>query len=110
VLRRCAQIHETGIGNTKLKDEPDTQQWLSGPFFKAVRKVSPQEFERAKSVDDHVAITESALDNQEIAIAFAPRQAWPKMFQFLPGARHTDRRLVVGSLPFGTGWGIGRRS
>lgn len=24
----------------------------------------------------------------------------------LPGARHIDRRLVVGSLLFGTGWGI----
>ena len=78
-----AVAHASLAAYLKFKDEPDMQQWLSGPFFKAVCKVSPKEFERAKSVDDHVVITESALDDREIAIAFAPRQAWPKMFRFL---------------------------
>ena len=37
----------------------------------------------AKQVADHVVLTESALDNQEVAIVFKPRQEWPKMFKFL---------------------------
>ncbi len=56
---------------------------LSGPFYKAVCKVNPKEFENAKLIEDHVIITESSLNNQEIAIAFKPREEWPKMFKFL---------------------------
>lgn len=58
-------------------------QWLSGPFYKAVCKVSAKEFENAKKVQDHVILTESALGGQEVAIAFCPRNEWPKMFKFL---------------------------
>lgn len=78
-----AIAHASLAAYLRFKDEPDMQQWLSGPFFKAVCKVSPQEFERARLVEGHVVITESALGNQEVAIAFAPRQEWPKMFRFL---------------------------
>jgi hypothetical protein len=78
-----AVAHASLAAYLKFKDEPHVQQWLSGPFFKVVCKVNQQEFERAKSVEDHVVITESALGNQEVAIAFAPRQEWPKMFRFL---------------------------
>jgi hypothetical protein len=31
-----------------------------------------------------IVVTESALDNQEIAIVFCPRYEWPKMFKFFP--------------------------
>ena len=31
-----------------------------------------------------VIVTESGLDNQEIAIIFCPRPEWPKMFKFFP--------------------------
>jgi len=78
-----AVAHASLAAYLKFKDKPDVQQWVSGPFFKAVCKVSQQEFERAKSVDGHVVITESALGNQEVAIAFSPREEWPKMFRFL---------------------------
>ncbi|MBB3283240.1 peptidyl-tRNA hydrolase [Mitsuaria sp. BK037] len=79
-----AVAHASLAAYLKFRDEPDMQQWLSGPFFKAVCKVSPEEFERARLVEGHVVITESALGNQEVAIAFAPRQEWPKMFRFMP--------------------------
>ena len=45
-------------------------------------KVNDEEFERAKAFEDHVVITESALAGQEVAIAFKPREDWPKAFQF----------------------------
>ncbi|MCE3607637.1 hypothetical protein LXA47_29120 [Massilia sp. P8910] len=34
-------------------------------------------------MEDHVVLTESALDNREVAIVFRAREEWPKMFKFL---------------------------
>lgn len=67
----------------KFQDAPETAEWLSGPFFKVVCNVNGKEFENAKNVPDHVVITESALDDREVALAFRPREEWPKMFRFL---------------------------
>ena len=66
----------------KFKDTPEIDQWLSGPFYKPNCRVNDSEFETAKSFEDNVVITESALDGQEIAIAFKPREEWPKPFHF----------------------------
>jgi hypothetical protein len=65
----------------RFKDTPEMAHWLAGPFFKAVCKVSALEFANAKAVPDHVVLTESALDGQEVAIAFRPRPDWPGMFR-----------------------------
>jgi peptidyl-tRNA hydrolase len=78
-----AVAHASLAGYLKFRDEPEVAQWLSGPFFKAVCKVNAREFENAKQVPDHVVLTESALGNQEVAIAFKPREEWPTMFKFL---------------------------
>ena len=67
----------------KFREAPEVAAWLAGPFYKAVCRVSDAEFERAKAVEDHVVLTESALEGQEVAIAFRPREAWPTMFKFL---------------------------
>lgn len=66
----------------KFREAPEVAEWLAGPFYKAICKVSDAEFERAKEVADHVVLTESALDGQEVAIAFKPRAEWPKAFRF----------------------------
>ncbi len=78
-----AAAHASLAGYLKFRDTPEVEEWLSGPFFKAVCKVTATEFEKAKQVPDHVVLTESALDGREVAIAFKPRQEWPKMFSFL---------------------------
>lgn len=78
-----AVAHASLAGYLKFQDEPETQQWLSGPFFKAVCKANAKEFENAKQVADHVVLTESALENREVAIVFKPQHEWPKMFKFL---------------------------
>lgn len=78
-----AVAHASLAGYLKFRDTPEVAEWLSGPFFKAVCKVNSKEFETAKAVPDHVVLTESALNNQEVAIVFKPRQEWPKMFKFL---------------------------
>ena len=66
----------------KFKDAPEVATWLSGPFYKVVCKVSDEEFEKARGVEDHVILTESAMSGQEVAIAFKPREEWPKPFKF----------------------------
>ena len=77
-----AAAHASLAAYLKFRDAEEVQQWLAGPFCKAVCKVSAEEFEKAKAVPDHVVITESALDGEEVAIAFRPREDWPKSFKF----------------------------
>jgi hypothetical protein len=77
-----AAAHASLATYLRFKDDEAVQRWLAGPFFKAVCKVSDAEFERAKEVPDHVALTESALGGQEVALGFKPRDEWPKAFQF----------------------------
>jgi peptidyl-tRNA hydrolase len=78
-----AVAHASLAGYLKYQDTPEVKEWLSGPFFKAVCKVNAKEFENAKEVPDHVVLTESALENREVAIVLKPRNEWPKMFKFL---------------------------
>jgi peptidyl-tRNA hydrolase len=77
-----AAAHASLAAYLKFRDTPEVAEWLSGPFFKAVCKVSAEEFESARAVPDHVVLTESALGGREVAIAFRPRSEWPKMFRF----------------------------
>jgi peptidyl-tRNA hydrolase len=81
-LAMVAAAHASLACYLKFKDAPEVVEWLEGPFFKAVCKVNAREFENAKAVEDHVVLTESALDGREVAIAFKPRSEWPKMFRF----------------------------
>jgi hypothetical protein len=78
-----AVAHASLAGYLKFQGTPEVEQWLFGPFFKAVCKVHAEEFEHAKEVPDHVVLTESALDLLEVAIVFKPREEWPRMFRFL---------------------------
>lgn len=79
-----AVAHASLAGYLKFKDSPEVDRWLNpGPFYKVVCKASAKEFEQAKLVEDHVVLTESALGGREVAIAFKPREEWPKMFRFL---------------------------
>jgi hypothetical protein len=66
----------------KFRDAPEVVAWLSGPFYKVVCRVTDAEFEAAKAFEDNVVLTESALDGAELAIAFCPREEWPKAFKF----------------------------
>jgi len=74
--------HASLAAYLKYQETPEVKEWLSGPFYKTVCKVSDGEFEKAKQFEDHVVLTESALDDREVAIAFKPREEWPKAFRF----------------------------
>ncbi len=66
----------------EFKDTPEVAAWLAGPFRKVICRVSDEGFERAKEHPDHVVLTESALQGQEVAIAFRPREEWATPFRF----------------------------
>ncbi len=77
-----ASAHAALAAYLKFAETQEVIQWLSGSFKKVICKVSEDEFDRAKQHGDYVVITESALDGQEVAIAFCPRDEWPKSFNF----------------------------
>lgn len=77
-----AAAHASLAAYLKFRDSPEVMEWLAGPFYKAVCRVTDDEFARAKETPDHVVLTESALENQEVAIAFRPRAEYPKAFRF----------------------------
>lgn len=93
-----AVAHASLAGYLKFRDTPEVSEWLSGPFFKAVCKVNAKEFENAKTVPDHVVLTESALSDQEVAIVFKPRHEWPRMFRFLRLYRSLPEESATGTL------------
>lgn len=77
-----AAAHASLATYLKFKEDADMQTWVSGTFYKVVCKVNDKEFQKAKTFEDHVVLTESALDHNEVAIAFKPRAAWPKPFSY----------------------------
>jgi hypothetical protein len=77
-----AAAHASLACYLRFRDAPEVAEWLAGPFYKAVCRVTDEEFERAKETADHVVLTESALGGQEVAIAFKPRAEYPKAFRF----------------------------
>jgi hypothetical protein len=77
-----AAAHASLAAYLKFQDTPEVKEWLAGPFAKAVCKVTDEQFEQAKACPDHVVLTESALGGAEVALAFRPRDDWPKVFRF----------------------------
>lgn len=68
----------------KYRSAPGMQNWLDHSFKKVTVKVTREQFELAKSCAGWVLLTESALDNKEVALAFWPRETWPDEFKTFP--------------------------
>ena len=77
-----AAAHASLACYLQFRDVPEVAAWLAGPFYKVVCRVTDAEYETAKALEDNVVLTESALDGAEVAIAFRPREEWPKAFKF----------------------------
>lgn len=67
----------------KFEEHEQMQKWINSVFKKVVCVVNDTEFNRLKEEKDHVVLTESALDHQEVCLAFCPRETYPKKFKFL---------------------------
>jgi len=67
----------------KFENTENMQTWTNGIFKKVVCVVSETEFINAKKEPDNVVLTESAMNNQEVCIAFSPRKNIPRCLNFL---------------------------
>ena len=68
----------------EYEDNRMMQAWIDSPHFrKATCWVDDNDFEKAKTFDKHIVMTENSLGGEETAIAFCPREEWPKFFNFL---------------------------
>jgi peptidyl-tRNA hydrolase len=77
-----AAAHASLAVYLQYRETPEMRKWLTGTLNKTVCKVSDEEFEQAKSVSDGVLITEAGMRGAEVALAFKPRDRWPKAFQY----------------------------
>jgi len=67
----------------KYEADENMIKWINTVFKKVVCVVDESEFESFKTEPNSVLLTESALDNQEVCLAFCPREEYPKRFKFL---------------------------
>jgi len=49
-----------------------------------VCKVTESQFDKAKQFEDYIVLTESSLDNGEVALALKSRKDWPRAFRHFP--------------------------
>ena len=68
----------------KFETESDMQEWMSGIFRKVICVVSDEDFESLKLVEKNIILTESALQNQEVAIAFCLVWNTPSNLEIFP--------------------------
>lgn len=65
-----------------------TELWAEKSFRKVVCSVTQEQFDEAKTYgivgEDFRIMTESSLDNAEVAIVFRPRVDWEPFFRSLP--------------------------
>ena len=61
------------------------QEWLAKSFKKVTCAVTPAEFALLKDVSDHLIVTESKMDNAELAVVLCPRHdnEWPEFVNLL---------------------------
>lgn len=65
----------------------DMQRWLAFHFKKVTCRVTDEEFAQARNAIEgcqQTVITESALGDQIVAVAFVPREEWPECFSEYP--------------------------
>lgn len=75
--------HASLSGYLTFKDDPAVEDWVTNSFRKVVCMVTDDEFDDAKQYSDHRVMTESSLDDAEVAIVFKPRNTWPDFFKSL---------------------------
>lgn len=80
-----AAAHAGLMCHLEFHTMPDYQEWLNKSFKKVTCAVTPAEFAMLKDLDGHLVVTESRMDNAELAIVLTPRQdnEWPEFVNLL---------------------------
>ena len=67
----------------KYETNRDMKKWISGIFKKVVCLTNETEFNKFKDEPNFVVLTESSIGNNEVCLAFCPREEYSKKFKFL---------------------------
>ena len=80
-----AAAHAGLMCHLKFSEDEDYRDWLDNSFKKVTCSVTPAEFAMLKEVDDYLIVTESRMDNAELAIVLKPRNDndWPEFVNLL---------------------------
>lgn len=80
-----AAAHAGLICHLEYQNDPVYKEWLSKSFKKVTCSVTPAEFAMLQQIDKHVIVTESRLDNAELAVVLCPRHDsdWPEFISLL---------------------------
>jgi peptidyl-tRNA hydrolase len=66
--------HGSMMAMLEFSRQPIFEDWLKNSFRKVTCEVTPEEFEQAKTMGDHIVVTESALKGEETVLVFFPRE------------------------------------
>lgn len=80
-----AAAHAGLMCHLKFSEDEDYRTWLEHSFKKVTCAVTPAEFAMLKELEDHLVVTESRMDNAELAVVLKPRNAndWPEFVNLL---------------------------
>jgi peptidyl-tRNA hydrolase len=80
-----AAAHAGLMCHLEFSEDSNYQEWLAKSFKKVTCAVTDAEFAMLKTVPDHLVVTESRLDNAELAIVLKPRHDndWPEFVNLL---------------------------
>jgi len=80
-----AAAHAGLMCHLEFNEDPDYNQWLRKSFKKVTCSVTDAEFAMLKGLDKHIVVTESRMDNAELAVVLCPRsdQDWPEFVNLL---------------------------
>jgi peptidyl-tRNA hydrolase len=80
-----AAAHAGLMCHLKFSEDLDYLEWLEKSFKKVTCAVTPAEFAMLKELPDTFVVTESRLNNAELAVVLKPRHDndWPEFVNLL---------------------------
>jgi hypothetical protein len=80
-----AAAHAGLMCHLTFNQDPDYKDWLDKSFKKVTCAVTPAEFAMLKQLDGIEVVTESRMDNAELAVVLCPRHdnEWPEFVNLL---------------------------
>jgi hypothetical protein len=80
-----AAAHAGLMCHLEYQNDVGYKEWLETSFKKVTCMVTPAEFAMCKEVVENLVVTESRMDNAELAIVLAPRHdnEWPEFVNLL---------------------------
>jgi peptidyl-tRNA hydrolase len=80
-----AAAHAGLMCHLEFSEDLDYLEWLEKSFKKVTCSVTPAEFAMLKALDKNLIVTESRMNNAELAVVLCPRNDndWPEFVNLL---------------------------